>query len=388
MRAVELEPDSAHARFAAIALGVVGVAVFILQPGFVQGFVADLGLTEAQAGLAASAELVGIATTSMLAAMFAGRASWRWLTALGLALAAIGTAASAILDGDGFLAARLVSGLGCGVVIAISFAAIGLTTDPDRNFAYYITAVLSYGAIGLFALPAVFNEAGVGGAFWAISILFALCLALVPSLPRGGRALSAAVEPDARAWPRASACAALVGMLAYNVGQGLAWAYAFLVGVDAGVAERDVANALSVSQLFGVAGALTPLLIVGRVGRGAQIVAAIIGGVCSMALLVMANDIAAYAIAIVAMNYFWNLFVPTFLAALAVESSNARLVLWGVTLQFVGLALGPALGAWLLARGGSFDIAISAAATAFAAALVLVWPLLANTRRQRQAISA
>ena len=49
-----------------IYLGVIGAAVFIVQPGFVQGMVESLGFSEQQAGFIASAEVWGIAATSDL----------------------------------------------------------------------------------------------------------------------------------------------------------------------------------------------------------------------------------------------------------------------------------------------------------------------------------
>ncbi|MCG8443536.1 MAG: hypothetical protein MI723_17165, partial [Caulobacterales bacterium] len=45
----------------AIALGTVGVLSFIVQPGLVQGFVTQFGLSEAAANDLAFAEMAGVA---------------------------------------------------------------------------------------------------------------------------------------------------------------------------------------------------------------------------------------------------------------------------------------------------------------------------------------
>ena len=78
---------------AIVYLAVAGVCVFILQPGFVAGMVEYLGFTEQQAGFIASAEMFGLAGTTVLT-NFIMRWDWRKLTAAGLLLMVIGNAAS------------------------------------------------------------------------------------------------------------------------------------------------------------------------------------------------------------------------------------------------------------------------------------------------------
>ena len=58
---VDFDVNSWTARWAAIFLGTVGVLSFIVQPGLVQGFVTELGLSELQANNLAFAEMLGMA---------------------------------------------------------------------------------------------------------------------------------------------------------------------------------------------------------------------------------------------------------------------------------------------------------------------------------------
>jgi hypothetical protein len=51
---------------AAILVGVIGPEVFIVQPGFVQGLVQNLGFDDQSAGYAASIEVWGITATTLL----------------------------------------------------------------------------------------------------------------------------------------------------------------------------------------------------------------------------------------------------------------------------------------------------------------------------------
>ena len=69
--------DERRALVSAILLGVVGPEVFIVQPGFVQGMVQYLGFDDRAAGHVASAEMFGIAATTVAMTFAAHRFNWR-----------------------------------------------------------------------------------------------------------------------------------------------------------------------------------------------------------------------------------------------------------------------------------------------------------------------
>ena len=71
--------NSPLALAAALLLGVIGPEVFIVQPGFVQGLVAHYGFSEQQAGYVASAEMWGLAITTLMMSWVASRMDWRKL---------------------------------------------------------------------------------------------------------------------------------------------------------------------------------------------------------------------------------------------------------------------------------------------------------------------
>src|SRR5690606_39298200 len=114
---------------------VIGPEVFIVQPGFVQGLVVYLGLTDSQAGYTASAEMFGIAATTILLTFIAHKVNWRRVFTGSLIVMFITNALSTLVqDFETFTALRFASGLGAGGLVSLSFAAIGLTDKPDRNF--------------------------------------------------------------------------------------------------------------------------------------------------------------------------------------------------------------------------------------------------------------
>ncbi len=233
-----------------IYLAVVGVCVFIIQPGFVQGLVENLGLTPGEAGYIASAEMWGLAVTTIVLTVVAHKYDWQKLTFWFLVVAVIGNLAS-IGQTDVLLLglARVVTGLGLGGMISLPFAMMGLTKNPDRNFGFIIVWVLLYGALGLFAIPWALATITLNGVLLFLAVFCALGLPLIRYLPRrAGDYLQETQCTDH--YSGTVKGFTLLGILVFNTAIGIVWAYIFLVGVNGGMAEQSVANVLTISRFW------------------------------------------------------------------------------------------------------------------------------------------
>ena len=69
--------NSRRTVFSMFLVGVIAPEVFIVQPGFVQGLVELLGFDDQGAGYTASAEMFGLAATTILMTFIAHRVNWR-----------------------------------------------------------------------------------------------------------------------------------------------------------------------------------------------------------------------------------------------------------------------------------------------------------------------
>ncbi|HVW69009.1 MAG TPA: MFS transporter, partial [Steroidobacteraceae bacterium] len=222
---------------AAILVGVIGPEVFIVQPGFVQGLVQNLGFDDQSAGYAASIEVWGITATTLVMTFFSHRFNWRKVVTASLLLVALANVACiGTHSKEAFVALRFLAGVGAGSLISLSFTAVGLTDNPDRNFGYLIMWVLLYGAIVLYLMPAAYAVTGMTGALLFFAAFPLIALPLVKSFPAGGEA-AAAVEADAVNLSGTLKSLALLAMLAYFIAQGVAWAYLFLIGTAGGLGE-------------------------------------------------------------------------------------------------------------------------------------------------------
>ena len=382
-------------------LGVVGPCVFIIQPAFVQGLVAVLGFDESRAGYVAAAEMWGIALAT-LALTLMPRLFGHWRhTLLGAALAAAAGNFASALTGDVlvFSILRFLAGLGSGACISLSFIVIGLSAHPERNFGYLITGLLGYAALGFLLVPPGWALVGMEGIlvfFGLFNLSLLLCIKHLPDAPGAvAEPVPAAADRSGRALGGAKALA-VAAMFAYFLAQGVVWAYLFLIGAQAGVAVAEVTAGLSVAQFFGIAGALTAAVAARRFGQLLPLVLGMTASVVSLLMLLgMSFGAWRYLLAVSIYNYAWNMTHPFLLAALAGFDGAGRTLARGVAAQMLGLALGPALAAYVLSSevlssevlsggvlsGGGYATVIWLGALFFVAALFMIVPALLKQRR-------
>ena len=375
-----VDVNSRISLFAAIYLSVIGPAVFIVQPGFVQGMVELLGFTEPEAGYVASAEMWGIAIATLVLTYFANRINWRHILVFSVVLAALGNIFSIYTnDAVNFAAIRFIVGIGSGGLVSLTFTIIGLTSNPDRNFGFMIMWILVYGAIGFLLMPIAYASVGMSGLLVFFALFNLSALPFIRFLPESS---AAHIEHDSGVKELSPILRflAIATMFVYFVAQGVAWAYLFLIGTNGGVSEQDVSYGLTLSQFFGIAGALAAALIATRFGRISPLALNIIGSIVSLIFLFGDMSPFVYVMAVCIFNFCWNAAHPILLAAMASFDSSGRMVVNAVAAQMVGLAIGPALAASVIGDN-DYATVIWLGMGLFAVSLVLILPPLLKQRR-------
>lgn len=379
-----VDVNSSKSLFAAIYLSVIGAAVFIVQPGFVQGLVEIYSFSEQQAGYIASAEIWGLALTTVLLALGGHRVSWHLILKGSIIVFAMGNFASLLTqDFKLFSSMRFLAGMGSGGLVSLTFTIIGLTQRADHNFGYLIMGVLTYGALGLWTIPWALETIGMNGVIVFFALFGLSGWPFVSHTPDSGKE-QLQVEDDAIDLSGLFRWFAIVAMFTYFFAQGVIWAYLFLIGLNGGVGEQGVANGLMLSQFLGIAGAFVPAVLGNRFGRIVPLSIGIIGG--SIVLYALYGEFSAliYAVTVCIYNFFWNMTHPFLLAAMASFDQHGRVVVYAVAAQMLGLAVGPAFAASLL-EGGDYARVITAGITIFIASWLLI--LLPLIKHQRQAMA-
>ena len=382
-----IDVNSRSSILATIYLSVIGAAVFIVQPGFVQGLVEYCGFNEQQVGYIASAEIWGIAVTAVALALGGHSYSWQKILRASIILALVGNLASlASNDAVLFGGLRFLAGLGSGGLVSLSFTIIGLTRLPDRNFGYLIMGVLTYGALGLWAMPMALDLVGMQGI-----IVFFACFAAsgwpcLTHMPDSGEE-HLQVEEDAVDLSGGFRLVAILAMFTYFFAQGVMWAYLFLIGMNGGVGEQAVANGLMLSQFLGIAGAFVAAVANHRYGRIIPLFIGILGGAAVLVMLFGTFTAVVYAVTVCVYNFAWNMTHPFLLAAMASFDQHGRVVVYAVAAQMLGLAVGPAFAASLLGDGDYSRIIWAGISLFVISYLLILVPLLAH-RKAGQAKSA
>jgi predicted MFS family arabinose efflux permease len=368
---------------AAILVGVIGPEVFIVQPGFVQGLVQNLGFDDQGAGYAASIEVWGITATTLVMTFFSHRFNWRKVITGSLLVVAVANAACiAVHSRKAFVALRFLAGAGPGSLISLSFTTVGLTENPDRNFGYLIMWVLLYGAVVLYVMPAAYALSGMTGVLLFFALFPLVALPFIKAFPERGETV-ATVEADAVNLSASLKSLALLAMFAYFVAQGVAWAYLFLIGTAGGLSEQQVATGLTLSQVAGVAGALLPALIGGRFGRWRPLTVGIVGGALCLLFLIGRFQYLPFAFWVCLYNFFWNMTHPYLLGSMASFDRRGRVVVLAVAAQMLGLAIGPAVGATVIAPGQYASVNYIAIAMFALSWLCILPPVLIQQQRAR-----
>lgn len=337
-------------------VGVIAPEVFIVQPGFVQGLVAYLGFDDQGAGYTASAEMFGLALTTILMTFTAQRVNWRVVIFWSLIVMFLANGLCTVTrDLNTFVGLRFIAGLGAGSLVSLSFAAIGLTSKPDRNFGLLIMWVLTYGAIVLWLMPSAYALAGMNGALWFFALFPLLAIPVIRFLPVTGEN-AVQVEADAVNLTGRMKATALFAMLAYFSAQGVVWAYLFLIGTAGGLSEQEVANGLTLSQFAGIGGAFLAAIVANRFGRSLPLTIGILGGALCLYFLVGRFEFLAFVLAVCFYNFAWNLTHPFLLAAMASFDRRGRVVVYAVAMQMIGLAIGPGLAASVISKGQYINV--------------------------------
>lgn len=378
-----LNINSPAALFGVIYLSTIGAAVFIVQPGFVQGLVASFGLTEQQVGYVASAEVWGIALTTLALALHGKRTPAFRVVLVSIALFVLGNLLSLLTrDPVLFTACRFLAGLGSGGLVSLTFTQVGLTEKPDRNFGFLIMGVLTYGALGLWAMPSLIAAIGMQGLILCFAAFGASGLLFVRAVP-ASLTDHTAVEADAVDLPAGGRWLAVAAMFTYFFAQGVIWAYLFLIGTNAGLGEQQVANGLMLSQFLGIAGALVAVLLGNRLGRAGPLAVGILGG--ALVLFVLLGPLSAllYAVTVCLYNFAWNMSHPFLLAAMASFDRHGRVVAHAVAAQMLGLSVGPAFAGSLLPLGGYTAVVVAGVVLFVLSYLLMLVPLVDHWRRLR-----
>lgn len=375
-----------------IAYSLLGNSAMAVQPMVVGGLVDLLGLTERQAGFIAAGEMGGFAIGMLLLSRYVTRFDRRTLAVAAVAwmVAANGMCLS-VGEFSQLLPLRFASGLGAATAYSVFLTIAAGSVLPERSFA--TVNATSIAATGLFqwVAPQILLRWQMPGIFLSIIALALVVLLFAAAIPRtpATRMMVSAVQsiaPTRR--DKMIVVLVLLTMFTLYTGHGAIWTFQERIGVEMGMAQRDVGRMLGISMLvWGVAGSLLAHfsgLALGRVWP--QILSLGLSIVAALWLVLTETPLGfTVACALVALTWFYGL--PYQMGLLAQFDRQGRVNLLGSMATTGGATAGPALAALLIGGSGHMAIGLLAGACYLLALICVLPPALALTRQQEHVSS-
>jgi hypothetical protein len=377
--------DKPTSIIAAICLGCVGVFAIMAQPILAEVLVARAGLDAAAAFRITAVEALGTALGPVLALFWMQRLPWR-VAAMSALLVVIGgnLLSASGLAANALIGVRFLVGLlGEGTAFALAMAIVGGTAQKDRNFAFLIAAQVVLGVVFFLALPMP-RDAGISGVLLplaGLALLALLTVGWIPTAAGGAQHQGAGTAAGASVLP---ALAALAVMLVWCTGLGAVWASIKLIGVDVTCPGCDeaakaqaavkVGQALGLSTLVAVVGALAAAALADRFGRILPVTVALLVQLAMVLLLQGEMPWLQFAVTAMTFQAFWNLTGPYMMGTVALNDATGKVSLLIPTAQIGGFFLGPTIvGPFLKDSGLGAVNTISAVCMALA--LILFIPV-------------
>lgn len=395
------------------AIGVIGNLAPFIMPVIVGGVVDHLGVSLAEAGYVAFADMFGLGVGALVWSRLISSANWRNYGLLAVTLVVAGNVACTMISSlPPLMAARVAVGLGSGLLLAIGNSGLTMTRDPDRTIGIVTVVAMLSASLALFVFPLLVAAQGVDAMFYAMAAATAIAGLGVFGMPRRS---PKAADPDGHAERDLEASAdatitstgtgitrmgvtrmgvtrtgvvALVGVFLFFVGAIVFWVYVERLGNDAGFSVETIASVLGVSHLFGALGAITPAVLSTRLGNRMIPITFCIGLAFVVSILMAADPgVAVFAFAACAFIFAWDCFYPYMMGLLITIDPSGRLVSNGLAVQTVGKAVGPAVAGALILQIG-FTGVYALCALLFVLSLIAFWTPIAESDRLLKAAQA
>ncbi|WP_285113920.1 MFS transporter [Leifsonia sp. fls2-241-R2A-40a] len=373
----------------ALALFVVGTNAFVIA-GLLPQVADGLGATPTEVSWSITSYSLVVAVAAPAVSILLPRVPRATLMAAGLAVFAVGTAASALApDLTFFIAGRTFSGLGGAALVPTATAAAASLARPEKRG--QALAIVGAGftlatAVGSPLGTALGGLAGWRFALWCIVGIAAVLVVAIPLAVRGVP-VPPAVSFRRRLAPLADLriVAPLGTTLLMIAGFNIVYIFsAAVTRASTGGSGGLLAILLLAYGVAGVAGNTIAGPLTDRFGSRVVAAAALAGQAVTLVAVAFAE--ASFVASIVAFALWgvaaFAIAIPVQHRLVHVEPENAALALsWYSTAMYVGIAIAPPIGAFALAAGGAVAVPLAGAVVTVAALALFLLGYLARAPR-------
>ncbi|OLS64323.1 hypothetical protein PSEMO_08680 [Pseudomonas putida] len=365
--------SSQVALLAAIVLfAAITPTILMTAPAVAAQLATQWQLAPSQIGDLFSVELGAMSLATLPAFWWLKRVDWRRAALLaGVAFIAANLLSIWATDYPTLLALRFGSALAGGSLMIVCLSSAASTANPSRVYGLWVMGQLVVGAIGLSALPPLFERYGLAACYLLLALLMSLFLPLARYFP----AAAPVAQPGLEAAPAVAnwkVALGILGILSFYISLSGVWTFIGAISAAAGIAAGASGEVLAIATLMGIVGAGCASLIGERVPRGVLLLLGYGAMVGSVLLLLGQPALARLALAALVFKFTWTFILPLVLACLADLDRSGRLMNASNLVIGGGLAIGPAIAGRLIEGSGGFQALLIGAASLTFISLLLI----------------
>ena len=329
---------------AVLIVGIIGVLIPGLQPQLLGALAVEGRLSAAAVGGLASVELLAMGIAAAAAGSLLSIDRLRAIAIAALLVTGLCDVLTPHLGAGGIFAARIVAGLGEGVLIWLAIGLIVRAQRPERWSGVYL--MLQTLAQFAFASALGATVAASLGGFTALGLVTWSGLLAVHWLPTAYPPLSA--DGSGSGLPSARGLFALAGVILYLAYIVAVWVYVEPLGLQLGVPPSAIHLVAPLSLAMQVMGAGMATLLAQRLPARLTIVFAGLANLGLLSLMAWPPSTALFVAATAAFGFLW-LFVMPFQVPVVIAADptrNAAVLIGGA--QLIGSSLGPFIAGQLV----------------------------------------
>lgn len=342
------------------AAQLMGGLVAQMAPFVVSALMRGLSLSERDAGLILTIELLALGLAAIAIAPVLPQISARRVALAGAAITVIAQSASIFsASWSSLIALRAIAGVGEGALWAVSLSVVASrSSDPDRLYSFFQVA-WALGSILLFAIggAVTFAFAPQG----TLTFIAAVTLALAPLLffmPDTKLETIDAVSDDVEQAPPLLGIMTLAAIGLFLIAGAAVYAFSAPMGERAGLDIREVGYALAFASFLGLAGAWAATKLNVRLGRAIPILLSCAGFSVVVLVLCFWRDFMGYLFALVASLMIYYFSTPYFFGLAAALDRTGRWAAAAGSIYLLGFAAGPLVAGTAIAAAGYTGLAV------------------------------
>lgn len=338
-----------NVRLAIAAMAACNAADMLiwLRPPVIAEYLNERAISNSQAGLIATSEMVALALTMMLWTRFVGPIKFRTIAVAGLLTTISMTVASMFVTGfPMLLAVRIVAAIGFGMLSLVPTMAIASLPNAQKVYGWMYTVSMTYSAGVLTQLTWVGETFGRAPGLPAY-VLFAAILIPFALLMPGDAICRAVREPQGEGEGEASASTKhrliflAAGMAIVGLAFHVVWTFFMMLGGRAGLSAEQTGTVMSLSTLGSIAGSLLSAPLSRVIGAGRVLMVAVLSLGASLMTVLLIHDGTVFAIAGIGVLVALFLIFPAVMGSAAEIDPSGRGSALANAFSMLGGAVGP-----------------------------------------------